>query len=296
MPTEDENNTAPTQQPIPPTIENNEPAEEQQRAPEAETKTDTEPEATLALQEPVPAQTLTTKPKSPIRQYLFWVLIGGLIISAAISIVGVLIGSFNEVIGKSLLTTLSLVVHALIGLAVTHHFAQKKTLSAKIIAYALFTVTVLSLFTSVGTIWGNMGLPMQANLYATYLLGLGLSLVAAAITQECVDVRTKRFVKASIVIMAIMYLLTIPVIFADNHYILPDIYIRIIWALVILCVTLIMLTAIFGTLAITKLQKDQPQRKNKPVSIGRTIIFLAMVLLGWPLTLPIIFMFIAAFN
>ena len=71
-----------------------------------------EPTPEVASDAPVKEQRL-----GKLRLAFLYVLIGGLILSALISVFGILIGEFNSVIQKALLTTFIFVSHSLIVLA-----------------------------------------------------------------------------------------------------------------------------------------------------------------------------------
>lgn len=193
-----------------------------------------------------------TKGQSPIKRYFLYVLIGGLIASALISIVAVLVGEFNETFSKALATTVIIVIHALIALA----FLSTKThesLSSKFIVNTLFWVVVASLLTAVLGIWGILTGMLVGDLYGVYFSGVITALVISAIlTAHPQDQTTRALMYGSIASIATTFLLIVPYFFADDNYVLPQIYGRITWAFVILSATLTVLAAIFDRLYVFK--------------------------------------------
>lgn len=97
-------------------------------------------------------------PASPelykLRKYFVYVLVGGLIVSAVVAIIAVLIGSMTGIVGKAIMTIVTVITHSLIALAfisVTDSKLPNK--GSGMVINTLFGITVLSLIVSLLGIW-----------------------------------------------------------------------------------------------------------------------------------------------
>lgn len=241
-----------------------------------------------------PAQSAAVKPKepSPIRRYFLYVLIGGLVVSALISIIAVLVGEFNETVGKALLTTLMIVIHALIGLAFLSTKSDQ-SLSSKLIVNTLFGVVVASLLTSILGIWDVFDSVIIGDLYLTYFFGIITVLtIAALLTSHQQDQATRALSLGSISSVVVTYLLILPYIFADDNYTLPNVYVRVTWAFVILSATLVVLTCIFDRLFVVKHPEVKASDQAKPGSMP-TWLKILLICIGLLFVLPLIWPILA---
>lgn len=205
----------------------------------------------------------TDQPKdetSLIKRYFLYVLIGGLIASAGISIIAVLTGDFNETFGKAFATTIVLVIHTLTALAFLSIKTQK-SLSSRLLIDTFFWVVVASLLTAVLGIWGIFSETIVGDFYGVYIVAIITALIVSAVlTVHRQDQTTSAVMYGSIVSVVSTFLLTIPYFFADTNYVLPEVYGRITWAFLIMSATLITLTAIFDRLYTVK----HPELKTPP--------------------------------
>jgi hypothetical protein len=104
-----------------------------------------------------PAQTAPgSKPIDPkigkLKSAILYVLIGGLVISALISIVAILIGEFNSVITKALLTTFVFVTHSLIILALVSA-DRNNSIGKAVIPSTIFLAIIANMFTTTLGTW-----------------------------------------------------------------------------------------------------------------------------------------------
>ncbi len=231
---------------------------------------------------------------SPIKRYFLYVLIGGLIVSALISIVAVLIGEFNETFGKALATTFIIVIHALIALAFLS-VKTRESLSSKLIVDALFWIVIASLLTAILGIWGIFTETLVGDFYGVYFLGIITVLVISALlTAHQQDQTTRAVMYGSIASVTGTFLLIVPYFFADGNYVLPEVYGRITWAFIILSSTLTVLTAIFDRLYTVKHPELKiPLKPGAMPTWLKILLVLIVVFFSLPFIMPFLALVIA---
>lgn len=183
-----------------------------------------------------------------IRKWFFYTLIGGLVVTAIISIIAVLIGGINDVVARSLGTTAVMVVHSLIAVALlsvstddTHSKASNISLNVLVgLTIASFIASVLGIWEIVdGAIIGNI---FQLLFYALFADVLLYGLLRSRFTDKAIA--TSAYV--SIWTTVVFYVYLIPSVFADDmNVVLPDIYNRGMAAFSILLSTAVVVTVIF---------------------------------------------------
>lgn len=232
-----------------------------------------------------PESQVTKAERGKFRKYFLYVLVGGVIISGIISIVAVLIGEVNDYVTRALLTTLSMVVHAMIAIAFISTSTTKRTVGQEVVINTLIAIVSASFFTSALSIWQVISTQTTTDFYQLYMY----SFIAALIVQmllsvDIIDVITSKLMKVAVGVTAFMWLYLIPSVF-DNSYpkTLPEIYYRGIAAIGILLGTVLVLVMIFHRLYIAKhpeLKAAAPKRKGMPVWL---IVVLCVV--GIPIVL-----------
>lgn len=180
------------------------------------------------------------------RKWFFYILIGGLVVSALISIIAVLIGEINDVVMRSLWTTVIMVVHSLVVVGFLSAASNNKnSLADEVILNTLITLTVASFMTSILGTWEVFSGEMVADLYQLYFYALFASiLIFCLLHARLSDAATALSAKASIGIAVAFVLYLIPSVF-DNTTILPDMYYRGIAAFAILLSTTVVITVIY---------------------------------------------------
>jgi hypothetical protein len=194
--------------------------------------------------EPVEVQKATRS--ALVRKWFFYILIGGLIVSALISIIAVLIGEVNDVVMRALWTTVIMVVHSLVVVGFLSAASNNKnSLADEVILNTLITLTVASFMTSVFGTWEVFSSEMVADLYQLYFYALFASiLIFCLLHARLSDPATAISAKASIGIAIAFVLYLIPSVF-DNTTVLPDMYYRGIAAFAILLSTTVVITVIY---------------------------------------------------
>jgi hypothetical protein len=179
-------------------------------------------------------------------------MVGGLIGAAALAVIAVLAGSFNDTFGKALFTLFLVIVHALACLAFVEQTGKLKSSGFKFFENAVFAIIVFSFFTSIFGVWGMLTGSIVAKLYGTYFILLfaclhGQMLVETRDVKSSID----NLVNANYVLMGSVILLILPIIWLGSTD-FPDFYYRLLAACGIIDATLTILAVIFHRLYIQK--------------------------------------------
>lgn len=145
------------------------------------------PEHPMAVPAPVhpassvpPASPAESEKHHKLKFYFLYVLVGGLVLSALISVGAILIGEFNQSVQRALFTTLVLMVHSLLALAVIG--ADKNNqLGRQLLPTVILTTVVANMFTSVFGIWNIWGSEWTAKAFGIYALVIGMAFIVQAI-------------------------------------------------------------------------------------------------------------------
>ena len=239
-------------------------------------------------QEHKPAATSWTE-GIPVKKYIMYVLIGGLVLSALISIVAVLVGEFSDTVRRAFGTTFTIMVHSLLGLLFLS-VKRIRTLAGSIMLNTIFTLVVASMMTSILSIWDIFSSRFTGDLYTTYFL----SIIAALIIAGLVSAHIKDKVVGAIAwsaagSVAVAFASLLPWIFAEYARLLPDFYFRVVAALFILAATATILTIIFDRLYQLKNpdKKPAPNPHAMPLWVKVLLGFLVLLFGGW-MIFPII--------
>jgi hypothetical protein len=227
--------------------------------------------------------------RGQFRKYFLYVLIGGVVISALISIVAILIGEINDYIARALFTTLSMVVHAMIALAFISTASTQRTTGQEIVINTMFSVVVASFFTSTLGIWKVINGDTVVDFYQLYLYALIAALVVQVLLSiRAIDGITKGLVRASVGVTVFLWLYLIPSVFDDAYpKAWPELYYRGIAAIGILLGTILILVTIFHRLYLAK--HPEVRASSTPKAGGGMPVWLivlicvvgAPVVLGW---------------
>lgn len=232
---------------------------------------------------PTPTTTNGWMKDIPVKKYIMYVLIGGLVLSALISITAVLIGEFNDTIGRAFGTTILIMVHSLAGLLFLS-VKRSNTLSGAIVINTLFSLIIASMMTAIVGTWDIIPNRVVGDLYSSYFLIMIASLIISAL----VSVHIKDKVVGALAwsasgTTAVAFTSLIPWIFAEYPSSLPEFYFRVVAALFILTATMIILTVIFDRLFVIKHPElKAPQKPGAmPLWVKILIGFLVFIFGGW---------------
>lgn len=219
----------------------------------------------------------------PVKKYIMYVLIGGLVLSALISIIAVLAGEFGDTVGRAFGTTLTIMVHSLLGLLFLS-VKRSRTLSSAIIVNTVFTLVVASMMTSILGIWDILSEQLVGDLYSTYFL----TVIAALIIAGLVSTHTKDKVVGAVAwtgsgTVAVAFVSLLPWIFTDLPSLLPEFYFRVVAALFILAATTTILAIIFDRLYVLKHPEPKAEANPHAMPLWVKILlgFLILLFGGW---------------
>lgn len=223
------------------------------------------------------------------KKFFLFNLIGSLIISAIVAVVTVLIGEFNEVSARVLITLIMVIVHSLISLVFIWDNDRQNTFQRlAFFINVLFSLIVVSFITSIFGIWKIIPSEIFWNLYHTYFV-LGFASLHADILSKALKKENymDMLVYSNYVFMAIAVLMILPAIFIDNaSKVLGEMYFRVLGATAIIDGTLSVLTIIFYKLYMHKHPEVQDalvagieagQNKKKGLSIWVWILIIYLV-------------------
>lgn len=200
---------------------------------------------------PVAASAPDKRNLSKIKLAFLYVMIGGLVTSALISVFAILIGEFNEALQKALLTTLIVVAHSSLVLAIV--FADTNgRLGKDILPTIILLATIANMLTSTFGIWNIWDNDISWRLFLVYMLVIGVAFLITWIERiKVAHQATKIGVYASIALVGIFGGLIVPWIVLDQG-ILPELYYRLVAAASILAATTLSVTAIVRTIAVAQ--------------------------------------------
>lgn len=202
----------------------------------------------------------STKPHGRFRKYFLYILIAGVIVSALISIVAILIGEINDYIARALWTTLSMVVHAMIALSFISVTVKKRSRGQEIVINTLFVITVASFFTSTLGIWKVVSGQTVGDFYQLYFYALiAVLIIQMMLSVNTIDKITNRLMVGAMGLTVFLWVYLIPSVF-DNDYprAWPEVYYRGIAAIGIVLGTVLILVTIFHKLYLTKHPEQKP--------------------------------------
>jgi hypothetical protein len=175
---------------------------------------------------PVPPQPIETPETKPLgkadkfKRSFFQILIGCLLGAASIAVIAVLVGSFNDVLGRALATIGVVALHASLGFSYISETEKRNKKdggrSVEVFGDAVFVLVIFSFITSVFAIWQLLDGGIAIKLYMLYGVLLFATLHADVLY------RIRRFTKnidavvsANYFFMLLVVLMLSLVIFSD---------------------------------------------------------------------------------
>lgn len=205
------------------------------------------------------------------KKFFLFTLIGSLVVSALVAVVTILVGEFNEIASRVMLTLCMVILHSLISLFFIWDNDRQNTFERlAFFINTLFTLIVISFITSIFGIWKILPSEFVTNLYQTYFL-LGFAALHADILSKALG--NERYVDLIIYVnyfvMGVVLILLLPVIFIENSMKeLGEMYFRVLGAGGIIDGTLSVLAIIFYKLYMLKHPKQQFVLTNAVASTG----------------------------
>ena len=217
---------------------------------------------------------------SKLKIAFLYILISGLVVSALISVFAILIGQFNEVVLKALLTTFIIMSHSLliIGLisADRHNIIGKSLLPTTIFV----TIIANMLTTTLGT-WGVWDNDISWRAFLLYMLVIGSAFVVTGVLRLRIGHRnTDIAVLTTVALFALLTVVLVPWVFTHTPSDLGSLYYRIVGAITILAATTLSLSVIFNRIAVSQhpeLGKNLNTRINLPGGMLAIYIVIGVV-------------------
>ena len=208
------------------------------------------------------------------KKFFLFNLIGSLIISALVAVVTVLIGNFNEITGRVLLTLLMVIIHSIVSLGFIWDDERQNTFERlAFFINVLFILIVISFVTSLFGIWKIIPSETILHLYGTYFV-IGFAALHGDILSKALNKETymDAIVYINYLFMVIVVLMLQPIIYlADATRVLGEFYFRVLGAMGIIDGTLSILTIIFYKLYTNKHPKvDNPLEGSVQVQADST--------------------------
>lgn len=236
-----------------------------------------------------PTKQKELNPHSNFNKYFLYTIVGGLVISAMISVIAVLFGGFNVALGRALGTTVSMVMHTLFLLLLIS--TNRNTgRDSRFILNILVLIAVASFITSILAIWEIIkGQPVQ-DLYNVYWYSFLASLwiqLLLIIGSNVRDKVTRIITQIAIGFTVLLWLLSMPAIFTHYPDKLSEFHLRSIAATVIVLATASILTTVFHRIYLFK----NPEINKESNTVGNRDIVLAVlvVVIGLPVAITVIY-------
>ena len=189
---------------------------------------------------------------SKLKIAFLYILIGGLVVSALISIVAVLIGQFNEVVLKALLTTFIFMSHSLLIIALISA-DRYNTIGKALFPTTIFVTIIANMLTTTLGTWGVWDNDVSWRAFLLYMLVIGSAfIVTAALRLRTSNRNTNIAAYATVSCITLLTIILIPWVFTHTPADLGSFYYRLIGALTILAATALSLSFIFNKIAVSQ--------------------------------------------
>ena len=206
-----------------------------------------------------------------LRRYFVYVLVGGLVLSALVAIIAVLIGNMSGLVGKTIATVAVIIIHSLIALGFISITSKKQpNKGSEIVINTLFVITVLSLITSMVSIWEVVtDSALIARTYSLFFAAFITSLVIYKLFQATEDDKSTIISRNTAIGSSLVsFGLLVPIIYKVSD--LPELYYRFLTAVNIVVGVSIVITVIFHWYYMSK-HPELRGGEQQPLSIGQMI-------------------------
>ena len=226
---------------------------------------------------------------SKLKFAFLYILIGGLVVSAIISVVALLIGDFNASIQKALFTTFIFVSHSLLALAIVTADRFDR-LGKSLVPTVILGVVIANMVTSSLGTWEVWGGEYSWRSVVFYMLLVGTAfIVSGAMKLRLAHRASQVSTHVTVGLVILLAVILTPWIFEPTANFINDFYFRLIGAVSILAGTAFILNLIFNRIVVARnaaLAKTGP--KSQPMSAGMlavVITFGSVAALFWSIGL-----------
>jgi hypothetical protein len=227
----------------------------------------------VAAPAPKPIDTKMSK----LKVAFLYVLIGGLVISALISVVSILVGHFNEVSGKALLTTLIFVTHSLLVIAIVSADKNNR-LGKDLISTTILGAVIANMFTSTLGTWQLWPNDASWKAFEVYLLAIGVAFIVTASLKLRLSGHkvTNNLVYATIGLILLLALLLVPWIVIPDSTIISSFYYRLVGAVTILAATTLSVSVIINRIAVSQHAELKVKTASGTLTGGMLAIYVSI--------------------
>lgn len=189
-----------------------------------------------------------------VKNLFFKTLIGCLVAAAILAVATVLTGSFNDVLGRALLTILIVAFYSLIGLTFIKSNEKQETFdSLAVFTNVTFGLIIAGFITAVAGTWGLVPGNVVGRLYLFYFVLLFATLHAEVLAKTLnKESLINNLVFVNYVFMFLVVLMLMPIIFLSDPNELGSFYYRLLAACGIIDATLTLITVILHNLYVQK--------------------------------------------
>lgn len=231
------------------------------------------PDDTTAVQ---PVDTPTPARPGKIKLAFMYVLIGGLVVSALVSIAAILVGEFNDVIQKALWTTVIFVSHSLLILTLVSADRHNQ-IGRSLLPTVILGVILANMVTTTFGTWDILKDDLAWRLVGVYTLLIGSSFLVTAVQKlRLRHTTTLAAAYSTLGLIGLWTLLLMPWILIDIK-LLDDFYFRLVGAATILTATALAVTVIIRRIALAQtpeLRDTKPARE--PLSGGMLAVLITV--------------------
>lgn len=222
----------------------------------------------------------TSSRLSKLKIAFLYVLMVGLGLAAVTSVIALLVGEFNAVIGKTLLTIFILFSHSLFLLLLLWA-DTKNEIGKAAVSTTIFVAAFASLVTSTLGAWDVISSSTMFNWTGLYFLAIGGAYIIAALLRLRTDQQvTQIAVTTSVGFIGTTLLVLSPWVLEVVPYFDP-LYFRIVAALSILSTASFLITLILRNIARSKDHKDTPRQPLNGGMLAIYIVFGIVTSIVW---------------
>lgn len=225
-----------------------------------------------------------------LRSVLIKLMLGCLIVAAAVAVVTILIGEFTDTTGRALGTVFVALIHigivfGLVSMAAPETKVLQKSSDA--VVNILIGIVILSFLTSIFGVWDILQGEILGKLYMTYVV----ILVAVLHVKVLLDVqlmykKVTPYVYANYVFIALVACMILGLVYASNGSdLISGFYGRALAASAIIDVTLSIVVAVMHRLYIQQL--PSAQSKAHPSGVGSVVRIIFVLLFFFLIILPL---------
>jgi hypothetical protein len=233
------------------------------------------------------------------KRTFYQVLVTCLLASAAIAVVAVLLGSFNEILMRSLGTIGIVALHSLISFTYISESERRDASqagpSSGLLSTTIFSLIVGSFVVSVFTLWGLLEALTAIKFYAAFGVLVFATLHAEVLYRICrLEKQIDTVVTSNYVFMAVVVVMLIVAIFSADSTDLGEFFYRVLAACGIIDATLTITAIILHKMYLQKHPHLVLKDTQEGVTVSRTfwksrIVTIVAIYLGFQLLSSLIF-------